>query len=86
MDDLRNPMTLKSLKKNIFRDHRLDLIKKECEDIIDEVSSIQAGQTISEFEDSILYIKAARHGIDIQLDHLDVSLRHHYEDALDGHS
>ena len=50
-------------------------IKDECEDIIDEVMSIQSGQTAADFEDAILVMKACRDSIDDNIDKLSERLR-----------
>ena len=50
-------------------------IKDECEDIMDEVGAIQAGQTAADFEDSILVMKACRDGIDDNIEKLEQHLR-----------
>ena len=50
-------------------------IKDECEDIMDEVGSIQAGQTAADFEDSILVMKACRDSIDDNIEKLSERLR-----------
>ena len=50
-------------------------IKDECEDIMDEVGAIQAGQTAADFEDSILVMKACRDSIDDNIEKLEQHLR-----------
>jgi hypothetical protein len=50
-------------------------IKDECEDIIDEIGSIQAGQTAADFEDAILVMKACRDSIDENIEKLEQHLR-----------
>ena len=50
-------------------------IKDECEDIIDEIGSIQSGQSAADFEDSILVMKACRDGIDDNIEKLEQHLR-----------
>jgi|TARA_R100000656_G_C3852871_1_gene107995 hypothetical protein len=53
----------------------LGKIKGECEDIIDEIGSMQSGQSAADFEDTLLVMKACRDGIDEQLEKLDQHLR-----------
>jgi len=50
-------------------------IKDECEDIIDEIGSIQSGQTAADFEDAILVMKACRDSIDENIEKLEQHLR-----------
>ena len=50
-------------------------IKDECEDIIDEIGSIQSGQSAADFEDAILVMKACRDGIDDNIEKLEQHLR-----------
>ena len=50
-------------------------IKDECEDIIDEIGSIQSGQSDADFEDAILVMKACRDGIDDIIEKLEQHLR-----------
>ena len=53
----------------------LGKIKGECEDIIDEIGSIQSGQSAADFEDAILVMKACRDGIDDNIEKLSERLR-----------
>jgi hypothetical protein len=50
-------------------------IKDECEDIIDEIGSIQSGQSAADFEDTLLVMKACRDGIDDNIEKLEQHLR-----------
>jgi len=53
----------------------LGKIKGECEDIIDEIGSMQSGQSAADFEDAILVMKACRDGIDDNIEKLEQHLR-----------
>ena len=60
----------------------LGIIKGECEDIIDEIGSMQSGQSAADFEDILLTLKACRDGIDEQLEKLEQHLRGMEEDEV----
>ena len=61
----------------------LGKIKGECEDIIDEIGSMQSGQSAADFEDTLLVMKACRDGIDEQLEKLEQHLRGMEEDEVE---